>query len=254
MSWIGYQSYLYLHNWYSSVNGWDWDTVYINPGYDTALSFEMKGFKLLESPYSTNCIDYRETTPFLSRSQCLTDCSIRRGLDRCGVIPEDTNVEADQSGRLARTKEETKCTKRLNLTHYCRDICPNPDCTKHFFKALNFYTRLSSDYPNEALVSFKIPSEPQTIYNYRPKLETIEFLCYGASLTGLWFGFSIASIYYPIKHIIDWFDSRNTKRKVAFNCRTTHKIVSSNKLFDSMSFRNSSLYSTSTTFGRIKSI
>ena len=210
---MGNKSFLYLHDWYSIANGWDWNTIYILPGQNIGLSFSKKRFELMKSPYVTDCIDYKTTTNFVSQYECVFHCSITTSLDKCHVIAEDVNVYPKQTGRFTRNKQERNCTKRLNVDRFCYDRCPHPDCNIDHFQAIKFYNSLRNDGKPDATVNLRIPSEPQTIYNSKPKIETIEFLCYCASLISLWFGFSFASIYYPIKRLKDWFDSRSKEKK-----------------------------------------
>jgi hypothetical protein len=50
--------------------------------------------------------------------------------------------------------------------------------------------------------------EPKKIYFYYPKIETIEFLCYLASILNLWFGFSFLSIYFSVAKLQTWFENK----------------------------------------------
>ena len=204
--------YLYLHDYYFLPTGWSWDTITINPATYYAVSYTRTTFKLLKKPYQTNCLDYIQQTRFVSRYECITNCRIETSLEKCGLIGDETILQFNQLKGFARKGSDKQCIEDLNLDRLCWERCPNDDCLKEFFKATKFYEYKHSYV--SARVGFRIPLEPQTVYNYRPKMETIEYLCYCASLTSLWFGFSCASIFYPIKHIVQLIDSRKSKRRL----------------------------------------
>ena len=212
-------TYLYVHDWHSIPTGWSWDTIAITPGKRYALSFEKKTLKRLKSPYGTDCIDYEKSTPFQSRHHCLTHCRIKKSLEVCAVIGDETNVVLNQSGRFAQSPQDVDCIEKLTLDKNCWDSCSHPDCTANFFRAVKYFEKPVEPYfigntSYDSCVMIRIPLEPQTVFNYKPKLETIEFLCYVASLIGLWFGLSIASINVPIKRLIHWFESNKSNQKL----------------------------------------
>jgi hypothetical protein len=66
---------------------------------------------------------------------------------------------------------------------------------------------------NATYVAITRKMEPKTTHLYQPKIETIEFLCYIASILGLWFGFSFLSIQLWLEKIFIIFDNMNIKIK-----------------------------------------
>src|SRR2546423_741234 len=51
-------------------------------------------------------------------------------------------------------------------------------------------------------VSLYAPELPDTNYEYLPKFETVEFLCYLGSVISMWVGWSILSLYSGLRHVI----------------------------------------------------
>jgi hypothetical protein len=82
------------------------------------------------------------------------------------------------------------------------------DCVKRYFTPRVIASGKIEDYYNETAVHISIPMEPNKIYCYLPKIETIEFLCYLASILSLWFGFSFLSIYILVEKLQKWFENK----------------------------------------------
>ena len=56
------------------------------------------------------------------------------------------------------------------------------------------------------MVEFVLPTEPETAFIHRPRIETVEFICYLASTVSLWFGVSMLST-------LSWLDALFNKVK-----------------------------------------
>ncbi len=205
--------WLYLHDWHDLPNGYDWNTQYVKPHLAYAITYSTKSFQLLESPYPTNCIHYPEKTRYYSRKDCIRKCRIKESLSKCGVIADETNVFKWEAGRFANTTEEKDCLKIMDLDKFCANFCPNMDCVKNFYTPKEMYSLTLNQ--SQAKVGFKTPLEPKTIYWHKPKIETIEFLCYGASILSLWFGVSISTVYFWFDKLIVWVRGRLYDRKLS---------------------------------------
>ena len=103
---------------------------------------------------------------------------------------------------FAETQNQTKCVKDLNLKKKCLKICPKYDCFKQHFipKIISKSNYLSNESQTTLGLSFS--AEPQITHYHKPKLETIELLCYFASILSLWFGFSMISTFDWLKIIL----------------------------------------------------
>jgi len=175
------------------------------------ITYSLRTYHLLESPYPTDCINYHKNTEYLSRRDCKRKCMIRRSLSKCNVIFEEINVfKWENNIRFANTTDEIKCSKNLDLNQYCSRNCSHMDCIKTYYKPV-FLTNDASE-EKEIRIDWVIPFEPETIFWHKPRIELIEFLCYIAAILSLWFGFSILSIYFWLNKLIDWIKSKYSMR------------------------------------------
>ena len=189
-----------MHGSYKYPTSYGWNGIDCKQSFWYTLSYSVQTYHLLESPYSTDCLNYRRDTPFLSREDCVRKCRVNESNTKCGVISHETDVFSGEPNiRFAKSSEEEECIKRLDLKKYCYDMCPKDDCLITYYKPI-VMTEANRGYDNLA-VSVIIPSEPETTYHHKPSVELIEFLCYLASTVGLWFGVSIFSIVFNLKSI-----------------------------------------------------
>jgi len=174
--------WLHMPEWHTIPTGHDWSTVSIEPFHNYAISFSTKTYRLIESPYPTNCIHYSKKTKYSSRNDCIGRCRFNESLSKCEVIVHETNVFKWQIGRFTNTDYEKIVFKNMNLDKICSDTCPHVDCVKSHFTTIERYKMES--FSRFSAVSFKVPLDPQTVYWHKSKIETIEFLCYCASTIG----------------------------------------------------------------------
>jgi len=77
------------------------------------------------------------------------------------------------------------------------------DCVKTYYKPS--IQQKVKVFGSNYYVAIAPSSEPLNIYKYNPKLETIEFLCFIASVASIWFGFSFLCIFGWFQNIFNWF-------------------------------------------------
>jgi hypothetical protein len=69
-----------------------------------------------------------------------------------------------------------KCIKDLDLIEYCSKFCSNKDCVKHYYKPVLISGELTDR--KKVRIDLTIPTEPETTVWNKPRIETIEFVCY----------------------------------------------------------------------------
>ena len=193
--------FLWMHSSFSYYSSYDWNGINLSKSFEYTFTYAVQSYQLLESPYSTDCNNYRETTTFLSREECVRKCRIRESLSKCGVISYETDViRGEPNVRFSGKPEEEECIERLYLKKYCYDMCPKDDCLIDHYKQIEIakYGAINQD---EMTVAIFFSSEPETSYHHKPSVPLIEFLCYLASTIALWFGVSMFSIIFYLKSI-----------------------------------------------------
>ena len=116
--------------------------------------------------------------------------------------------------RFAKTEKQIKCVKDLSLKKNCLNICPKYDCFKQQF--IQKVTSNAKEERNDSIMSLTFSTAPLITHHHKPKLETIELLCYLASILSLWFGFSMISILDCLKIIVNRVNQSN-KLKIVKN-------------------------------------
>ena len=187
--------WLILHDIGYPVSPYDWNSISVKKGYYYALTFTYQSFHLLKRPYSTDCIDYKLSTEFISRKDCIRKCSLRTGIDFCGVVPMDVEVYGGEPDvQFANNSLEKNCIENLNLSKKCLNVCPNVDCVKTYYRIVKLSeTKLNKTDPQHLRIDLIPPSEPETTFIHKARIESVEFICYMASTVGLWFGLSMFS-------------------------------------------------------------
>ena len=125
-------------------------------------------------------------------------CKIRVSIDECGVLYD--GIDVMRSDPIVNFVEENdtqkECFYKLNYTDICAKRCPHFDCSIDHYKPVILHksNRKLPKYPG-TLLQIQIPTEPETSYSHKPRIELVEFICYLASTFNMWFGFSIYSLY-----------------------------------------------------------
>ena len=177
------------------VSPYEWNSITVKKGFYYALTYSYQSFHLLKKPYSTDCIDYKLDTGLFSRKDCIRKCSLKTGIDFCGVVPTDVEVyRGEPDVRFANSSLEKNCIENLNISQNCLNVCPNVDCVKTYYKVMKMTeTKLKKTDPQYLWIDLIPPSEPETTFIHKARIETVEFICYIASTVGLWFGLSMYS-------------------------------------------------------------
>jgi hypothetical protein len=213
--------WLYFHEWFDMPNGFEWNAVTINPSNWYAISYSLDTYRLLPKPYPTDCIDYHIRTEFLSQKDCIRKCLIRESIDKCNAISNDTKIYEWEIRSLDGKHSDDNCSGNVYLKNKCNKICRHKDCVKSFYKpyVITSLPNNGKDANNnkDAQILISLLMEPKRKYCYYPKIETIEFLCYLASVLSLWFGFSFLSVYTLFEKLQNWiqnkFKSNNAEKK-----------------------------------------
>ena len=215
--------WIYLHDSSYSVDPSSWNSVLLAPGNYYSISFSYKSFHLLKSPFATNCADYKSDKQFVSRKDCLRNCKLERSIKKCGVIPHYIEVyRGEASKNFAMNDQDRTCLASLDLGTTCLRKCPHVDCVKTYYKT-STSSAISLQNNSEVIdkqiiqVEFVLPIEPETTFIHRPRIETVEFICYLASTVSLWFGVSMFST-------LSLFDALFIKAKNFNFIETTYKI------------------------------
>jgi hypothetical protein len=203
--------------------GQGWNTIQIKHFHSYLLTFSTKTYKLLPKPYSTDCIDYSINTEHISQQDCIRKCRIRESFIKCNSFPNETNLYEWEVESIAHNKmnPNNECIDKIHLKEICNNFCPHMDCIKHYIKP-----KLVGSGPTEDLswrttgIGISFLTEPKQIYEYKPKMETIEFLCYIASILSLWFGFSIISLDDWFNKLFLWFKFLSFAKINVFKVKT----------------------------------
>ena len=214
--------WLYIHDPHDIPSSYEWNAIQLEKGSRSTVEFTVNSYHLLKSPYHTNCLDYSQTE-YLSRKDCIRKCKINRSVDKCGVVSHEMDVYKDEPNvRFAQTEVELNCVKGLGLKRKCPQMCPKNDCFKqHYTEKLISRLNLNS---NHSILKLAFSTDPQIAHHHKPKLETIEFLCYFASILSLWFGVSMISTF-------DWLKIVLTKVKQSISIRIFNGQTYTSKVF-----------------------
>ena len=202
--------WILMHNYKDHVSSYEWNSFYLNTYRQYTLTYSVKSFRLLPSPYSTDCFDYSHSKEYMSRKDCIRKCRINESVDKCGGVYVETDViEGDINVDFL--NNENNCFQDLGLDKFCLKKCPRYDCFKQHIEAI--VLEMSNLTELGLINKFKmvIPFEPRTVYEHKPSTEVIEFLCNWGSIVGLWFGFSILSMLLQAKRIIFIYLHKNIR-------------------------------------------
>ena len=190
---------IYLHDGLTLPQSNDFNKYEILKKTYNLITWKLSSFRLLESPYQTNCKDYRQSTEYLSRKDCIRKCKIGVSVNKCGVIYEgidlmrnDATFRFVDKGNIS----QKDCLDNPNLSEICSQICPHIDCAINYYKPVVFHNASRKDKQTDTLFQIMNPYEPEQSYHHQPRIKPVEFVCYLASTINMWFGFSLYSLYY----------------------------------------------------------
>ena len=195
-----YEWWLFIHSYDEHISSYEWNTIFLKSYSLYTLTYSVRSYQLLPSPYRTNCLDYSQKSGLKSRKNCIRKCKTRHSLEKCGVLSDEIDIyNGEPNVVFAKTNKEWKCTRREKLDDICLKECARYDCDKQYMEVKIIEIGNTNNYYNR--VRLMIPFEPRTTFSHVPSIELIEFLCYLASTLGLWFGFSIISVYDWVKDL-----------------------------------------------------
>ena len=184
--------WLFLHNSFDIPSSNEWNAIALNALKLFQVTWRLYSFRLLKNPYRTNCKDYRLSSEYLSRRDCIRKCKLNISLNECQSIFEGIDLGRNEPSVLFGGSDQKHCIERIDLDTICRKQCHYLDCTIDYYRPLKFnkYER------NTTTLQLIFPTKPETVYYHEPKTATIEFICYLASTFSMWFGLSIYSVRY----------------------------------------------------------
>ena len=127
--------WILLHNENDQVSSYEWNSVNLKSGHEYTLSYNVKSFRLLPSPFIRNCVDYGEETEFQSRKDCIRKCKVRQAMDKCGGLHNDMDVFEREPNVTFLSKSKGQCVLNLNLNKACPLNCSRYDCFKQHIEA-----------------------------------------------------------------------------------------------------------------------
>jgi hypothetical protein len=184
------ESHLYMHSRYETI-----DQIHSRRGIisinhkqpeNIKINYKKTLVKLIQKPYSTACVDYKQFGYHL-RSDCIFKCKTdfhKKELNSWPGFYATTDSESD----LFMIERENR-SFNLIAGQKCRKHCGNEnDCLKEYYDQ-NYRRFIKDDNPFNIDVA---PTQyPILIIKHTPKIQFEEFMCYVASITSVWFGFSV---------------------------------------------------------------
>ena len=124
-----------LHNSYDMPVSSEWNG-FVELGYHhwMRLSWKLQSFRLLGSPYRTNCRHYRASSEHLSRKDCIRKCRINTSLKMCKVIHEGVDVYRDDPVVYFAQNSDVDCIKGIDFDAICEKECPHYDCAIDYYE------------------------------------------------------------------------------------------------------------------------
>ena len=190
-----FEWWLFLHNSFVMPSGSSWDRVQVKPKRQYIYTWDLGAFRLLQSPYPTDCRDYRSSSKYLSRRDCIRKCKLNASNTTCNAIYEGIDIQRDDPPVLFDTNGT--CAAQIDFDAICTKKCSNLDCAIDYYELISQHdTNYTQCNGTCARLDLTIPTKPETAYYHEPRIELVEFICYLASTANMWFGLSIYSLNY----------------------------------------------------------
>lgn len=172
-----------------------------------SIQYEEYSNILLEAPYVTNCLKYKEADEKMNgeeitdRGSCYETCLKNKSLKLLtsdtsfpGIFMFEESIKKRFGHKLMTVYELSKNKSfleiRNKLSHECDEICASPKCEEIFFVPI---LRSSVKYPIASILMFTMQS-PKIDTTCEPKLNFIVFVTNAFSTFGFWIGLSFFSI------------------------------------------------------------
>ena len=157
------------------------------------LNYRMTTIKRLPFPYATDCKDYL-ATEHTSSEDCIVKCEIDSSILYSEPISQYYSM-TDQSLDL-------NFTNKIKESEHCLQICDRKkECDQVYYELEQYEWKKS--IKDKHLVNLKMPLDPVRSYVQTPRINLDEFLCYMASISNLWFGFSMIMLSTVIQQFIN---------------------------------------------------
>ena len=111
--------WLYMHNSYDVPSSNNWNHVKLIGKTKYSLSWNLGAFRLLESPYRTNCRNYKTSTEYLSRKDCIRNCKMNASLTNCKVIYNGIDIQRGEPSLPFAVPEVKECISKIDLDTIC---------------------------------------------------------------------------------------------------------------------------------------
>lgn len=163
---------------------------------------------LLPHPYETRCKNFKLSTPYLSRMDCIRRCMIQQYSESNANVwplnvPVPSNLSVIQKNvlkgecrALAHSSNQCHVVKNVkNVEQFCIEHCENrDDCYQESFVLSDSQRvpRFSKLDTSEIELLVQKGLEQNSVM--QPKLDIFEFYSYIASTVSLWFGISVLAL------------------------------------------------------------
>jgi len=178
------------------------------PAHSHTLSTVRKELNSLPAPYKTSCRDYKQSS-FKNQQDCFHRCSIAwslsNNLSLPLAVPYTTRDNRTITRPYVQIRKTTKPSFLAGYTEVCNQQCNQIDCQMVSFSAK---TETTTPFGRTAYM-LMLPTEPDFVINYHPKMMFTEFMALLASIFGLWLEISAYSLF---EHIL-WFSHCGKKAK-----------------------------------------
>jgi hypothetical protein len=133
------------------------------------VSYSRSIFQLLPSPYSTNCIEYRQSG-FMSQDDCYNRCLINYKVNSSGILPFEVIIE--EEALLSFGRQGRNGTSLGQEGIFCNHRCNRKDCVSDIITP-----RLISSVPSDIdQIDILFPTEPELMTSFFPAYTCQEFL------------------------------------------------------------------------------
>ncbi|XP_074602872.1 uncharacterized protein LOC141856459 [Brevipalpus obovatus] len=182
-----------IHNPMEILHYLEADTIYFNTTHvsEFVLLSSRSVTKLLSSPYRTNCQAYDHLE--MGRTSCVYECRQKEPRELCGTwsksvpSPIFVNTTFKIHGK--------KCPDAKNKICNSKDACSS-QCVNNWYTTTRIWSELKRDKNpvTRLYVRGGFNQGLEVTYLFEPALDAIEYICYVASLAGIWLGVAFSDM------------------------------------------------------------
>ena len=198
--------YIALHS-SNILPNYERDNIFqkMNMGKINFITYSESQTKLLQSPYQTNCREYKTDGNGL-RSDCLHNCVNSRLEEKFNLnctwtfanfklVRENSPIDKPFCNYTKELLLREVFTEQNKLQNICEEFCPK-NCFESFY-SYEIETR-KGDFFNETRNRFSISIEhnrfPDQVIEHKPILDWITLISNSGGLMGMWLGMSFSLI------------------------------------------------------------